>query len=110
MNLKNFLTTIFLIIFTYPLSAEEIVTDKQNSELNFYTGTFDFSDDGKKSTLVGFQHQNESLNRDTFLANLSPVTGALITADNAAYIYTGVEAQYKIGNINKFPMKLGFSY
>ena len=41
---------------------------------------FDFSDDGKKSTLLGFQHQNENLNRDTFLGNLSPITGALITA------------------------------
>ena len=103
MNLKIFLTTIFLIIFTYSLSAEELETDKQNSELNFYTGMFDFSDDGKKSTLVGFQHQNENLNRDTFLGNLSPVTGALITADNAAYFYTGVEAQYKIGSINFTP-------
>ena len=103
MNLKNFLTTVFLIIFTYSLSAEEIETDKQNSELNFYTGMFDFSDDGKKSTLVGFQHQNENLNRDTLLGNLSPVTGALITADNAAYFYTGVQAQYKIGTINFNP-------
>ena len=103
MNSKNFLTIIFLIIFTCSLSAEELETDKQNSELNFYTGMFDFSDDGKRSTLVGLQHQNENLNRDTFLGNLSPVTGALITADNAAYFYTGVEAQYKIGSINFTP-------
>ena len=103
MNLKNFLTIIFLIIFSCSLSAEELETDKQNSELNFYTGMFDFSDDGKRSTLVGLQHQNENLNRDTFLGNLSPVTGALITADNAAYFYTGVEAQYKIGSINFTP-------
>jgi hypothetical protein len=60
---------------------------------------FDFSDDGKRSTLIGIQHQNENLNRDTFLGNLSPITGALITADNAGYIYTGVQAQYKLGNL-----------
>ena len=36
---------------------------------------FDFSDDGKKSILIGFQHQNENLNRDTFLGNVSPITG-----------------------------------
>ena len=64
---------------------------------------FDFSDDGKKSTLVGFQHQNENLNRDTFLGNLSPITGAMITADNATYFYTGVQAQYKIGALNFTP-------
>ena len=64
---------------------------------------FDFSDDGKKSTLIGFQHQNENLNRDTFFGNLSPITGALITADNAGYVYTGVQAQYKMGNLNITP-------
>ena len=62
-----------------------------------------FSDDGKKSTLVGFQHQNENLNRDTFFGNLSPITGAMITADNATYFYTGVQAQYKIGALNFTP-------
>ena len=64
---------------------------------------FDFSDTGKKSTLIGFQHQNENLNRNTFLGNLSPITGALITADNATYFYTGVQANYKIGNLNLTP-------
>ena len=39
---------------------------------------FDFSDDGNKSAFIGFQHQNENLNRDTFLGNLSPITGALL--------------------------------
>ena len=103
MNYKNFLTTMFLIIFTCSLSAEEQETDIQNSELNFYSGMFDFSDDGKKASLVGIQHQNEMLNRDTFLGNLSPITGAMITADSAAYFYTGVQAQYKFGSMNITP-------
>ena len=64
---------------------------------------FDFSDDGKKSTLIGLQHQNENLNRNTFLGNLSPITGVLITADNAGYVYTGVQAQYKLGSVNLTP-------
>jgi hypothetical protein len=64
---------------------------------------FDFSDDGKKAALVGFQHQNEELNRDTFFGNLSPITGALITADSAGYLYSGVQAQYKIGALNLTP-------
>ena len=58
---------------------------------------------GKRSTLIGVQHQNEDLNRDTFLGNLSPVTGAMITADSATYFYTGVQAHYKIGAINFTP-------
>ena len=95
----------FLIIFFLSgLSsvAEEIKTDN-NTEFNIYTGMFDFSDDGKRASLVGFQHQNEELNRDTFLGNLSPVTGAMITADNATYFYTGVQAQYKLGSLNFTP-------
>ena len=64
---------------------------------------FDFSDNGKRSSLIGFQHQDEELNRDTFLGNLSPITGAMITADNASYFYTGVQANYKIGNLNFTP-------
>ena len=96
---------IALIIFFSIISAnaEESVTVDNSEELNFYTGMFDFSDDGKKSQLIGFQHQNENLNRDTFLGNLSPITGLMITADNAGYIYTGVQAQYKIGNLNFTP-------
>ena len=92
-----------MITFALSSIAEEKVLKDQNTEFSVYTGMFDFSDNGKKSSLVGFQHQNENLNRDTFLGNLSPVTGALITADNAAYIYTGVQGQYKIGTINFYP-------
>ena len=103
MNLKNFLVYLFLFFFSLAVSAEELKVKNQNTEFNVYTGMFDFSDDGKRSTLIGLQHQNEELNRDTFLGNLSPITGALITGDNAAYIYTGIQAQYKIGAINFTP-------
>ena len=103
MTLKNFFLTLFFLTLVGSLNAEELKTSDQNTEFNVYTGMFDFSDDGKKSTLVGFQHQNENLNRDTFIGNLSPITGALITADNAGYFYTGVQAQYKLGSLNVTP-------
>ena len=103
MHFKKILILFSFLIFTIPLKAEEIKSNDLNTEFNVYTGMFDFSDDGKKSTLLGFQHQNENLNRDTFLGNLSPITGALLTADSAAYVYTGVEAQYKIGSLNFNP-------
>ena len=103
MYLKKILILFSFLAFTISLNAEEIKKGDLNTEFNIYTGMFDFSDDGKKSNLFGFQHQNENLNRDTFLGNLSPVTGGLITADNAAYVYTGVQAQYKIGALNFTP-------
>ena len=103
MYYNRILIIFFLIFYSSCLNAEELNNDVQNNELNVYTGMFDFSDDGKKSTLLGFQHQNENLNRDTFLGNLSPITGLMITADNAGYVYTGVQAQYKIGALNITP-------
>ena len=103
MTLKNFCLTLFLIFFTFSLNAEDLKIKEKNTAFNVYTGMFDFSDQGKRSTLVGFQHQNENLNRDTFLGNLSPITGAFITADNAGYVYTGVQAQYKVGFLNLTP-------
>ena len=103
MILKKFFISVFLILLTFSTNAEEIKTNDLNTEFSVYTGMFDFSDDGKKSTLIGFQHQNENLNRDTFLGNLSPITGVMITADNAGYIYTGIQAQYKVGALNITP-------
>ena len=100
--MKKLYFIILLLISISSVYGEEIKFEK-TTELNVYSGMFDFSDDGKRSTLIGFQHQNVDLNRDTFLGNLSPITGALITSDNAAYFYTGVQAQYSIGALNVIP-------
>ena len=102
MHLKKIFITLSFVFFSFSLNAEDINNNTPN-EYNVYTGMFDFSDDGKRSALIGFQHQNENLNRDTLLGNLSPVTGALITEDNAAYIYTGIQAQYEFGSLNFNP-------
>ena len=103
MNLKK-LFILFSIIFAFTyVNAEEYKSNYSENEFNVYSGMFDFSDDGKRATLIGVQHQNENLNRDTFLGNISPITGALITGDNASYIYTGIQAQYRIGNLNITP-------
>jgi hypothetical protein len=64
---------------------------------------FDFSDNGKRAVLFGMQHQNEELFRESFLGILSPVTGGMITADNAIYIYSGVQAEYDIGALKFTP-------
>ena len=103
MILKKIFLTFFIFIFSSSLIADEINIIEKNTEFNIYSGIFDFSDDGKRSALIGFQHQNENLNRDTFLGNLSPITGFMITADSAGYIYTGVQAQYKVGALNIVP-------
>ena len=98
--MTNFLNRLFLIgiisILFLPVSAED-VKNNSDHQYNFYTGNVDFSDDKQKAILFGFQHQNELLERDTFLGNISPITGGFITENSAAYVYTGVEWNYDMG-------------
>ena len=103
MNFKIFYLVLVSFLISLSSIADDHEIDNNNTKFNIYSGMFDFSDDGKKSTLIGFQHQNTDLNRDTFLGNLSPITGALFTTDNAAYFYTGVQAQYSVGALNITP-------
>ncbi len=103
MKLKNLYSIFIFFLLCMNSLADELKLDKKNNEFSIYTGMFDFSDDGKRSSLIGIQHQNEDLKKYTFLGNLSPISGALITADNASYFYTGIQAQYKVGLINITP-------
>ena len=69
----------------------------KKQSLIFFTGMFDFSDDKQKSGILGIQHQNENLFRNSFLGRLSPITGGFLTEKNAFYLYTGVQAEYEMG-------------
>ena len=103
MNLKKFIINLLIIIFAFSSTAEEKVPNDQNTEFNVYTGMFDFSDEGKKSQIIGLQHLNDNLFRDSFIGTIKPVTGFMLTADSATYLYTGVQAEYKIGKLNLIP-------
>jgi lipid A 3-O-deacylase len=95
------LSTLILILFSFAVSAEENKNINEH-QYNFYTGNFDFSDDKQKAILYGLQHQNENLERDTFLGTASPITGIFITENSAAYLYTGVEWNYEMSDKLKF--------
>ena len=99
-NLKYFIL-LFCLFFIEAKSETKI--SKSSSQLNFYAGVFDFSDDKQKAGLVGIQHQNENLQRDTFLGNISPITGGFITENSAVYVYSGVEWNFDLGGINFTP-------
>ena len=102
-NLNFFCLFLIITFFTTLLKSDEVNKLIDPHEYNFFTGMFDFSDEGRKSTLVGIQHQNENLYKDTFLGTLSPVTGFLVTGDTATYLYTGVQAEYSLGKVNFTP-------
>jgi len=90
---------IILISFSY-LSfahADDEPLNKNATELNLFTGMFDFSDHKQKSGIIGIQHQNDDLFRESFLGKLSPITGAFISENNAIYLYTGAQAEYNLG-------------
>ena len=82
---------VLLIYFLLGFNLVKADGHSSNENWSFYTGTFDFSDDGKKATLFGVQHINTGKNKESFLGTLKPVTGLMVTADNAAYIYTGFQ-------------------
>ena len=88
--------------FSFANSADEEI-NKNETELNFFTGMFDFSDDKQASGLLGLQHQNDELFRKSFLGKLSPISGVFFTEKNAIYLYTGVQAEYELGFLTITP-------
>ena len=84
--------------FSFAYGADEN-TNEYKTELNFFTGMFDWSDHKQKSGLIGLQHQNDELFIEADHGRFSPITGAFITSKNAFYIYTGVQAEYQFGSL-----------
>ncbi len=103
MRIKIVIVSLFICSFLLGHCDDDSYGDEKNSGVNFYTGMFDFSDDGKRATLVGIEHQNENLYRDTMFGKISPITGLMITADNAGYAYTGFEINYDMGPLKLTP-------
>ena len=79
----------FKAIIIYSLLFTNVVSASGNN-WSFYSGMFDFSDEGKKSNLFGVQHINTE---DSYFGTLQPVTGVMTTADNAIYLYKGFQIQ-----------------
>ena len=91
----NILVSLMCLSYFSFSNAEEIKSNE--TELNFFTGMFDFSDHKQKAGIIGIQHQNDDLFRDSFLGRLSPITGGFLTENNAYYLYTGAQAEYDLG-------------
>ena len=90
-----------LICFVF----KHTIVFSENLDISVYTGTFDVIDKegDDQTTLVGVEHRNTDLFRNTFLGKFAPVTGAFVTGKNSLYFYTGVEGQYDFGPMNITP-------
>ena len=100
------ITLLTLCFVNFESIAEDSLNETVSSnetELNFFTGMFDFSDDKQSSGLLGLQHQNEELFRNSFLGKLSPMTGGFFTEKSAFYLYSGVQAEYELGFLTITP-------
>ena len=92
-----------LLLVIFFMTTKLFAAENTDHQYNYFTGNFDFSDDKQSATLLGFQHQNENLNRDTFLGNISPITGGFVTENSAVYIYTGFEWNIEMGALTFTP-------
>ena len=88
---------IALISFSFLNFANSEDKKSNNTELKFFTGMFDFSDDKQAAGVFGLQHQNDDLFRESFLGKLSPITGGFLTENSAFYFYTGAQVEYNLG-------------
>ena len=84
--------------------------EKENQYLSVYTGIFDSKDEkgigeteDDKTSLVGIEHKNKDLFRNTWLGKFSPTTGGFVTKKSSVYLYSGVEVDYNLGPINISP-------
>ena len=99
MKIKIFAYIFLLLVFKQSIALSE------NLDISVYTGTFDVIDkEGDDQTsMIGVEHRNTDLFRNTFLGKLAPVTGAFVTGKDSLYFYTGVEGQYSVGPMNISP-------
>ena len=105
MNMKKIASSILIALFVLCTTNIVSVAEEnfKETELNIFTGMFDFSDDKQASGILGLQHQNEELYRKSFLGNLSPITGGFLTEKNTFYLYSGVQAEYDLGFLTITP-------
>ena len=84
--------------------------DNNPQHISFYTGTFDSKHEKDvgvtqtdKTSLIGIEHKNKDLFRNTWVGRFSPTTGAFVTKTKSIYLYTGIEADYNLGPISISP-------
>ena len=84
---------------------DQIKTFSSSNNISLYTGTFDVIDKegDDQSSLLGIEHKNPNLFRNTFLGKFSPITGAFMTEDSSLYLYTGIEGEYNLGPVKILP-------
>ena len=97
--MRKFVLNILITLISFSFLSFAYAGEKKlnQTELNLFTGMFDFSDQKQAAGIIGLQHQNDELFRESFLGRLSPITGGFLTENNAFYFYTGAQTEYDLG-------------
>ena len=97
--MRKFFLNILITLISFSFLSFAYAGDESSNdtELNLFTGIFDFSDQKQKAGIIGLQHQNDDLFRETFLGKLSPITGGFLTENNSFYVYTGAQTEFDVG-------------
>ena len=97
--MRKFVLSILITLISFSFLSFAYAGDGKSNqtELNLFTGMFDFSDQKQAAGIIGLQHQNDDLFRESFLGRLSPITGGFLTQNNAFYFYTGAQTEYDLG-------------
>tara|TARA_B100000963_G_scaffold319639_1_gene301655 strand:- start:11512 stop:11994 length:483 start_codon:yes stop_codon:yes gene_type:complete len=67
--------------------------------ISLSTGVLDYSDNSKKSGFLEATYSfKDNSSYKTLIGEFVPITGAMLTQDNAAMVYAGVKANYTLGN------------
>ena len=99
--MRKFILNVIVVLISFSFLGFAYGEEKKSnqSEINFYTGMFDFSDQKQAAGIIGIQHQNDDLFRESFLGRLSPITGGFLTENSAFYLYTGAQTEFELGSI-----------
>ncbi len=67
--------------------------------LSMSTGVLDYSDDNARAGFLEATYSfDEEKSFNTKIGKFVPITGAMLTEDNATMLYVGIKSEYKIGN------------
>ena len=86
MRIKLVVFLILSFFLSFNLIADE---KKENTDIKFYTGIFDWSDENKDDTadIIGLEHRDDSLYRNTFFGKFLPVTGICYWKKFSLFLY-----------------------
>ena len=82
----------------YVLILSFLFTSSYARDFSMSSGMLDYSDDQKRSGFIEATLAFKNENNENLFGNFTPISGAMITQDNATMLYSGIKGNFEIGN------------